>query len=70
MTFGRDLTPARRAQGFRSQAHLDAFYRHHDHVRSCPDCGQPAPPMVLGDGSLQPTTTECPEGHRLFLESR
>lgn len=65
--FGRILTAERRAQGFRDQAHLDAFYRHIDHVAVCPDCGQPGPAVPLDDG-MQPTTTECPEGQRLFKE--
>ena len=65
-TAGRIFDAARKAQGFRSQAHLGAFYAHFDHVQSCPACGQPGPAMWLeGSASWQPTATECPEGIRL-----
>jgi hypothetical protein len=56
--FGRSLTPARRAQGFVSQAHLDAVYAHLDHVRDCATCQTPGAPMPLDDG-LQPTSAPC-----------
>jgi hypothetical protein len=45
--------PARKAQGFRSQAHLDA-------------CGLPAPGYETTDGGYQPAETICPEGRRLL----
>jgi hypothetical protein len=55
----RAFTPARREQGFRSQAHLDAFYRYYDHTKACVDCGQPGPGHDGPDG-WQPTVTQCP----------
>lgn len=60
----REFTPARQAQGFRSQAHLDAFYRHYDHTHACVDCGQPGPVYDAPDGP-QPTVTVCPVGQAL-----
>lgn len=63
----RKFTPARRAQGFRSQAHLDAFYAHFDHIATCTECG-PGAPVELDDG-LQPTLRECAEGLRLLAAS-
>jgi hypothetical protein len=65
--FGRTLTPARRAQGFASQAHLDAFYAHLDHVRTCTTCG-PGPAVEVDDG-LQPTMRECPAAVELYRAS-
>lgn len=66
----RVFTPARQAQGFRSQAHLDAHFAHSDHVRACGECRQPGPAAWLeGDASWQPTMRECAEGQRLFRES-
>jgi hypothetical protein len=65
--FGRELTPERRAQGFASQARLDAFYAHRDHVRACPACG-PGPAVEVDDG-LQPTMRECPVGVELYRAS-
>lgn len=62
----RMLTPQRKAQGFRSQAHLDAFYACRDHEAGCGECGQPGQAMWLeGSASWQPTVTVCPEGTRL-----
>lgn len=56
--YGREITPERREQGFVSQAHLDAFYAHHDHARTCPTCLTPGTPVELEDG-LQPTSATC-----------
>lgn len=56
--FGRIFNKARRAQGFRSQAHLDAFYRHFDHIESCPECQKPGAGVLLDDG-FQPTMNHC-----------
>ena len=62
----RAFTAARQAQGFRSQAHLDAFYVAYDHVQGCGECGLPAPAMWLeGSASWQPTETRCAESRRL-----
>ncbi len=67
----RLFTSARRDQGFRSQAHLDAWYRYSDHVRSCEECQRPGEPMWLeGDASWQPTHRSCAEADRLFAEER
>lgn len=66
----RTWDAGRRAQGFRSQAHLDAFYAHTDHVRDCAECGTPGPTAWLeGDASWQPTTRECQTGQALFRAS-
>lgn len=53
----REFTPARKAQGFRSQAHLDAFYAAYDHAQTCPDC-QGTAYVELFDG-LQPVAVRC-----------
>jgi len=66
----RRFTQARREQGFRSQAHLDAFYVAYDHKQACGECGQPGPAAWLeGDASWQPTERECAEGRRLEVAS-
>jgi len=60
---------ARKAQGFRSQAHLDAFYRASDHQRECTGCG-PGPAMWLeGSASWQPAMRLCATGRQLEQES-
>lgn len=66
----RIFTRARQEQGFRSQAHLDAFYRSLDHVAGCEECQKPGPPFELADGSLQPTVNRCSEENRLFERAR
>lgn len=65
---GRVLCDARRAQGFKSQAHLDAWYVHYDHFNNCPGCNKPGPSVLTDDG-WQGTVTECEEGLRLFRAS-
>jgi hypothetical protein len=66
MPFTREFDADRKAQGFRSQMHLDAFYTAYDHVKSCGECGQPGPAAWLeGDASWQPTETRCDESRRL-----
>lgn len=70
----RIFTPARMAQGFRDQAHLDAFYVYYDHVQAgraagtsgC-GCGQPGPATETTDGGVQPSETVCQQGMFLFL---
>ena len=64
---GRVYDQARRDQGFKSQAHLDAFFAHYDHTRSCSDCG-PGPAVPLDDG-MQPTRRECDAALALFMVS-
>lgn len=67
---GRVWDAQRKAQGFRSQAHLDAFYVHVDHERACSECGQPGPAAWLeGDASWQPTSAQCATGRALFIAS-
>jgi len=61
----RLYTPERAAQGFRNQAHLDAFYAYYDHTQTCETCQQPGPAMVLDDG-MQATQQRCDEANRLF----
>jgi hypothetical protein len=65
----REFNPARKVQGFRDQAHLDAFYAYLDHRNACPECGQPGPGYDAPDG-WQPTETICPEGTRLMNQER
>lgn len=57
----RILTAARIAQGFRSQAHLDAFYAAFDHTSACPVCSSEAGMVALDDGP-QPVMGRCAEG--------
>ena len=64
----RTFDEGRKAQGFTSQAHLDAFYAYYDHTQSCPECQKPGEPYDTGDG-LQPTMNQCAEGLRLFALS-
>lgn len=63
-TCGRIFDAARKAQGFLSQAHLDAFYAYFDHVQNCADCKARDGYVLLDDG-YQPTTGMCDEAHRL-----
>ena len=63
----RKYTEARKAQGFRSQDHLDAFYRYYDHVSACPECQKPGPAAVIDDG-YQPTHMLCLVARLLDME--
>ena len=63
--YGRAFNTARQRQGFRSQAQLDAFYAHYDHVSSCPDCKALDGYVLLDDG-YQPTVGECPDAQSLY----
>jgi hypothetical protein len=64
---GRVLTEPPRAQGFRSQEHLDAFFTAYDHQLSCPVCSREGKSYWNeADASWQPTQAQCPEGVRLF----
>ena len=68
--FGRIFNDARQRQGFRSQAQLDAFYAHYDHVNSCQACKALDSYVLLDDG-YQPTVGECPTAkafYRAYLE--
>jgi hypothetical protein len=72
----RVFTAARKQQGFRDQAHLDAFYTYYDHVlagtragRDGCGCGTPGPGHDGPDG-WQPTTNLCPQGRQLGKAAR
>jgi hypothetical protein len=60
----RRFDAARKAQGFKPQAHLDAFFRAYDHTSSCPVCSRAGGHMPLDDG-MQPVMGRCAEGLRL-----
>lgn len=68
----RVFTMARMRQGFRDQAHLDAFYAYYDHVQAgrgagpagC-GCGQPGPAGETTGGGWQPSEQICPAGRAL-----
>jgi len=64
----RTLTPARQAQGFKSQAHLDAFYASCDHSKQCPVCSRVGGYMPIDDG-MQPYMDSCETGRKLTAES-
>ncbi len=63
--FSRVFNESRMEQGFRDQAHVDAFYAYTDHCHACPICQLPGAPMPLDDG-MQPTMQRCDEAQRLF----
>jgi hypothetical protein len=69
----RLFTEGRHRQGFRDQAHLDAFYRYYDHVKAGPasgcGCGTPGQGYDGPDG-WQPTENLCGEAQRLLEASR
>lgn len=56
--FGRTFNQQRKEQGFRSQAHLDAFYTYFDHTEACVECQKPGKGVLLDDG-YQPTCNRC-----------
>lgn len=62
--FDRTFNDARKAQGFKSQAHLDAFYAAYDHNRTCADCRKLDSHVLLDDG-WQPTMGSCPTHQEL-----
>ena len=57
-TYNRIFDAAREAQGFRSQAHLDAFFAYCDHTEGCPACKALDGHVLLDDG-YQPTAGRC-----------
>ena len=61
----RVFNTARQQQGFKSQAQLDAFYAHYDHVEACHACKALDGYVLLSDG-YQPTMGECQEAQRLY----
>lgn len=63
---GRVFDAARKAQGFKSQEHLDAFYAYHDHSKQ--ECCQHFEQQVIGgsfDWSCYAVQQLCAEGQRL-----
>jgi hypothetical protein len=67
--FTRTFNAARREQGFKSQAHLDAFYAAYDHEKACAACQRPGTPYETTDGGLMATSARCEEGKRLDAAS-
>ena len=63
--YGRSFNQARKAQGFKSQAQLDAFFAHYDHQKACAECQKPGPGVLLDDG-YQPTMNECDAAKLLY----
>lgn len=63
-THDRTFTAARQAQGFRSAAHLAAFFAAYDHVQGCAAC-KARDGYALTDDGYQPTEGRCPEARRL-----
>ena len=66
--FGRVFNEARKAQGFVSQEHLDAFYKAHDHTSTCPTCTKVGGYAPLDDG-MQPYMARCEVGRDLEVKS-
>ena len=66
--YTRIFDAARASQGFRSQAHLDAFYAAFDHVHACSDCAARDGFVALDDG-MQPTSGRCDVAGRLDAET-
>ena len=69
MEFGRTFNEARKAQGFKSQADLDMWYRAYDHTSTCPVCSRVGGYVELSDG-MQPVNARCEIGLRLEREER
>ncbi len=65
--YGRDFNAARKAQGFTSQAQLDGFFAHYDHMKTCADCKALDGHALLDDG-YQPTVGECGIAKNLYRE--
>ena len=66
-TYGRQFNQARKQQGFKSQAQLDAFFAHLDHTNNCPDCKALDGGVWLNDG-YQLTVGQCPVAKQLDAE--
>lgn len=64
MTSTRTFDAGRKAQGFTSQAHLDAFFTHYDHATACPVCSKVAGAVPVDDG-MQPVMGQCATGKAL-----
>jgi len=66
--FTRTFDENRKAQGFKSQDHLDAFFAAQDHSATCSSCGKAGESVFIDDG-FQPTVRDCPEKARLLVAS-
>lgn len=62
--FNRSFNQARKEQGFRSQAHLDAFFAAYDHTEGCAAC-KALDGFALVDDGWQPTSGRCETAKRL-----
>ena len=63
----RSLDEGRISQGFKSQAQLDAFFRHYDHTKGCTECQRPGRGVELDDG-IQPTMNSCATADILYAQ--
>ena len=63
----RLLNQSRIAQGFKSQAQLDAFFAHYDHTKNCAECQKPGKGVWLDDG-FQPTMNSCAVADQLYKQ--
>lgn len=63
----RNFTETRKNQGFKSQAHLDAFFTVYDHTSKCEVCTKIAGYIDIGDG-MQPYAARCEIGTALEKE--
>lgn len=68
MEFSRTFNQARKEQGFRSQAHLDAFFTHYDHQKGCAVC-QNVGEIPDGQGGYYLVGGDCAEEKRLHILS-
>lgn len=64
----RTFNQSRKEQGFKNQAHLDAFFRAYDHDKECPVCSKIAGYGQVDDG-VQPYMGQCSTGLKLYHES-
>jgi len=64
----RTLDEGRKRQGFKSQAHLDAFFVSLEHKRGCAVCSSIGGAVPLDDG-MQPYFDQCELGRKLELAS-
>lgn len=64
MSDDRGFDAGRKAQGFESQEHLDAFFKRYDHQSACTKCSSVGGYFPLDDG-MQPYLDRCEEGARL-----
>jgi hypothetical protein len=65
MMMTQEFTAARKEQGFRSQADLDAFFAYHDHTEDCAECHLPGTSVFIDNG-FQPTQHRCAAAKELW----